>query len=134
MDLSQYPLQAIAEKVGTPFYFYDGAILNQKFAELAALTEGDRLQCRFAVKANPARKVLEAARAHGMWIDAVSGNEVLRAKRAGFAMGARRPVLGEEFAEGDAEYLAQPLDGRQGRQADAPLEAGDGDRVHFQCQ
>lgn len=93
MDLSQYPLQAIAEKVGTPFYFYDGAILNQKFAELAALTEGDRLQCRFAVKANPARKVLEAARAHGMWIDAVSGNEVLRAKRAGFAMGNEPPVV-----------------------------------------
>ena len=29
----------------------------------------------------------------GLWIDAVSGNEVLRARRAGFAMGAQPPVV-----------------------------------------
>ena len=41
------------------------------------------------MKANSCWKVLEAVRAAGLWIDAVSGNEVLRARRAGFAMGAR---------------------------------------------
>ena len=45
------------------------------------------------MKANSNRKVLEAVRAAGLWIDAVSGNEVLRARRAGFAMGARPPVV-----------------------------------------
>lgn len=93
MDLTQYPLMEIAAKVGTPFFFYDGNILRQKFAELASLTEPRGLQCRFAVKANSARKILEAAREHGMWIDAVSGNEILRAKRAGFAMGNEPPVV-----------------------------------------
>ncbi|MDZ7729195.1 MAG: hypothetical protein U5Q44_13935 [Dehalococcoidia bacterium] len=29
----------------------------------------------------------------GLWIDAVSGNEVLRAKQAGFAMGSEPPVV-----------------------------------------
>lgn len=93
MDLSQYPLQAIADRVGTPFYFYDGAILDRGFAALAALTATEGIQCRYAVKANSSRRVLERALAHGMWIDAVSGNEVLRAKRAGFAMGNEPPVV-----------------------------------------
>jgi diaminopimelate decarboxylase len=93
MDLSQYPLEALAAKVGTPFYFYDAAIMDRKFAELAALTAGPGLRCRYAVKANPARPVLEAARRHGLWIDAVSGNEVLRAKAAGFPMGHEPPVV-----------------------------------------
>jgi diaminopimelate decarboxylase len=93
MQLDRYPLEEIAAKVGTPFYLYDGDILRQKFGELASLTQPRGLQCRFAVKANSARKVLEVAREHGMWIDAVSGNEVLRAKLAGFAMGHEPPVV-----------------------------------------
>ena len=32
-------------------------------------------------------------RAAGLWIDAVSGNEVLGARRAGFPMGAKPPVV-----------------------------------------
>ncbi|WP_373324382.1 hypothetical protein [Tepidiforma flava] len=68
--------------------------MDRKFAELAALTAGPGLQiCRYAVKANPARPVLETARRHGLWIDAVSGNEVLRAKAAGFPMGHEPPVV-----------------------------------------
>jgi diaminopimelate decarboxylase len=93
MDLSQYPLRELAEKVGTPFYLYDGDILRQRFGELASLTQPRGLQCRFAIKANSAGKILEVANEFGMWIDAVSGNEVLRAKRAGFAMGNQPPVV-----------------------------------------
>src|SRR5665213_3145933 len=40
-----------------------------------------------------AAKVLGRVRGAGLWIDAVSGNEVLRARRAGFAMGAQPPVV-----------------------------------------
>src|SRR5688500_2793321 len=93
MDLTHYPLSEIAAKVGTPFYFYDGDILKRSIGDLARLTRGEGLQARYAIKANPARKVLDAAREAGLWIDAVSGNEVLRAKRAGFAMGNEPPVV-----------------------------------------
>ena len=62
-------------------------------ADITALTAGDALQARYAMKANSCWKVLEAVRAAGLWIDAVSGNEVLRARRAGFAMGAQPPVV-----------------------------------------
>jgi diaminopimelate decarboxylase len=93
LDPASYPLASLADQVGTPFYFYDGPELTRRLAEIAALTAGDALQARYAMKANSCRKVLEAVRAAGLWIDAVSGNEVLRARRAGFAMGSRPPVV-----------------------------------------
>ena len=93
MDLSQYPLQDIAAKVGTPFYLYDGAILKRHLDDLARLTSAPNLQSRYAMKANSSHKVLAAVREAGFWIDAVSGNEVLRALGAGFAAGSEPPVV-----------------------------------------
>src|SRR5665213_1728179 len=93
LDLDSYPLNRLADEVGTPFYLYDGAELGRRLADLTALTEGDALQARFAMKANSSAKVLGRVRGAGLWIDAVSGNEVLRARRAGFAMGAQPPVV-----------------------------------------
>jgi len=93
LDLAQYPLERLADQVGTPFYLYDAAELRRRLGDLTALTAGDHLQARYAMKANSNWKVLEAVRAAGLWIDAVSGNEVLRARRAGFAMGAQPPVV-----------------------------------------
>ncbi|HMF44471.1 MAG TPA: diaminopimelate decarboxylase [Polyangia bacterium] len=93
LDLASYPLAALADQVGTPFFLYDGRELGRRLADVAALTAGEALQARYAMKANSCRRVLEAVRAAGIWIDAVSGNEVLRARRAGFAMGARPPVV-----------------------------------------
>src|SRR6185369_5050849 len=93
MKLEDYGLAALADKVGTPFYLYDAGILRERLARLAALTDGAALQARYAMKANSSWKVLETVRAAGLWIDAVSGNEVLRARRAGFAMGGEPPVV-----------------------------------------
>jgi diaminopimelate decarboxylase len=93
LDLASYPLASLADQVGTPFFLYDGRELTRRLADITALTAGDALQARYAMKANSNRKVLEAVRAAGLWIDAVSGNEVLRARRAGFAMGPRPPVV-----------------------------------------
>ena len=97
IDLSRYPLEAIAKKVGTPYYLYDGAILRERMAELArtAGPDGGRepLHARYAMKANSLRYVLDIARDAGLWIDAVSGNEVQRARRAGFAGGHEQPVI-----------------------------------------
>jgi diaminopimelate decarboxylase len=93
MDLDAYPLQAIAARVGTPFYLYDLGLLRQRMAEIAATAEGPRLHARYAMKANSARPVLDAAREADLWIDAVSGNEVERALRAGFPAGHQPPVI-----------------------------------------
>lgn len=93
MDFNRYPLSRIADQIGTPFYLYDAAILRDRLQRIARLTEGAHLQARYAMKANSSWKVLEVVREAGMWIDAVGGNEVLRARRAGFAMGAHPPVV-----------------------------------------
>jgi diaminopimelate decarboxylase len=92
-DLSQYPLATIADQVGTPFFLYDVDVLRDRLRRLGELTDGPHLQARFAMKANSSWKVLEQVREAGFWIDAVSGNEVLRARRAGFSMGANPPVV-----------------------------------------
>jgi len=93
LDLGQYPLEKLANQVGTPFYLTDGGEVRRRLARLTALTAGPALQARYAMKANSGWKVLETVRAAGLWIDAVSGNEVLRARRAGFPMGAKPPVV-----------------------------------------
>jgi len=91
--LARYPLSRLADQIGTPFFLYDAAILRGRLAALKGLTEGPDLQARYAMKANSSWKVLEAVREAGFWIDAVSGNEVLRARRAGFTMGSSPPVV-----------------------------------------
>jgi diaminopimelate decarboxylase len=45
------------------------------------------------MKACPATKVLQEMAAAGIWIDAVSGNEILRALHAGHAAGQEPPVI-----------------------------------------
>ncbi len=93
MDLDRFPLDRIADQVGTPFYLYDASSLRAKLAGLQALTEGTSLACRYAAKANSSRKILTEIQKAGLWIDAVSGNEVLRALRAGFPGGNEPPVV-----------------------------------------
>jgi diaminopimelate decarboxylase len=93
LDLSRYPLESLASRVGTPFYVYDGDVLRSSMARFAEVARGAQAAGRYAMKANSCRKVLDAAREAGLWIDAVSGNEALRARRAGFAGGFDPPVI-----------------------------------------
>lgn len=86
-------LRRIADAVGTPFYLYDAAVLRARIARVRELTAAAGLQARYAMKACSAHLVLKEMRRAGIWIDAVSGNEVLRAKRAGFAMGSEPPEV-----------------------------------------
>ena len=92
-DTTAFPFEEIAAKVGTPFFFYDGAKLEKRLEALADLTDAPGLQSRFAMKANPLRAILEKVREKGLWIDAVSGNEVKRAMAAGFSGGNEPPQI-----------------------------------------
>ena len=86
-------LSRLAATVGTPFWLYDAAMIRQRIADIKRITDGPNLQARFAMKACPATKVLKEMVAGGIWIDAVSGNEVLRALHAGHAAGQEPPVV-----------------------------------------
>jgi diaminopimelate decarboxylase len=86
-------LDGIAARVGTPFYVYSADVLRHRLAQLRAIAPGGRVQARYAMKACSARRVLDVIQAGGIWIDAVSGNEALRARAAGFPAGAAPPVI-----------------------------------------
>ncbi len=51
-------LRWLAERVGTPFYVYDAAIVQARIAAIAALTAAPGLQARYAMKACSAAPIL----------------------------------------------------------------------------
>jgi diaminopimelate decarboxylase len=91
--LAAVDLEAIARRVGTPFYLYDAATVRRRIADVKAIAPGDGVQARYAMKACSLRRVLQVMREAGIWIDAVSGNEVLRALAAEFPAGPQPPVV-----------------------------------------
>lgn len=93
MKLDTAQIRSIAAKVGTPFWLYDAATIRQRIADVKFMTSAPNVQARFAMKACPATKVLREMAAAGIWIDAVSGNEALRALHAGHAPGNNPPVV-----------------------------------------
>ena len=86
-------LHSLAAKAGTPFWLYDASVIRRRIADIRGITNAPNLQARFAMKACPATKVLREMAAAGIWIDAVSGNEVLRALRAGHPAGMDPPAI-----------------------------------------
>lgn len=86
-------LRWLAARVGTPFYVYDAAAIQTRLDAITALTAAPGLQARYAMKACSAAPVLARMRAHNVWIDAVSGNEVLRAQAAGYPLGGPTPEV-----------------------------------------
>lgn len=86
-------LDKLADQVGTPFWVYDAEELRRRIADVKAITDVEGLQARFAMKSCPLHSVLHEMRDAGLWIDAVSANECLRARSAGFAGGAEPPVI-----------------------------------------
>ncbi|MGI8905715.1 MAG: diaminopimelate decarboxylase [Candidatus Sumerlaeaceae bacterium] len=86
-------LESIAAKVGTPFWLYDASVLRARIREVISICEAANIQPRYAMKACSATRVLQEMRAHNVWIDAVSGNECLRAINAGYNPGNNPPEV-----------------------------------------
>ena len=91
--LDRIDLDQIASRVGTPFYIYSADAVRRRIAEVRAIAPGGVLQARYAMKACSTRRLLELVGAAGIWIDAVSGNEALRARTAGFDGGHAPPTI-----------------------------------------
>jgi len=86
-------LEGIAKQIGTPFYVYNAEAIRRRIAAVQAVLPGGLLQARYAMKACSANRVLEEVGYGSLWIDAVSGNEILRARNAGFAIGNDPPTI-----------------------------------------
>jgi diaminopimelate decarboxylase len=91
--LPDLDLESIARRTGTPFYLYVADVLRRRIADVRAIAPGGAVQARYAMKACSLRRFLEVIRESEIWIDAVSGNEALRAHAAGFPTGYRPPAI-----------------------------------------
>ena len=77
------PLEAIAQRYGTPSYVYSRAMLTHAFGEFSAAFDGmPHLVC-YAMKANPALAIVELFASLGSGFDIVSGGELARVQAAG---------------------------------------------------
>ena len=83
--LSAEKAAEVRERFGTPCYVYDAAMLDATARRLLAFGAPYGFTLRYAMKANPSRRILDLFRDLGLHIDASSDWEVERALGAGFA-------------------------------------------------
>ncbi len=87
LHCEQVPVRRIAEEVGTPFYLYSHATLRRHFlAVQEAFPDTERLVC-YSAKANTSQAILRLFADLGGGLDIVSGGELYRGLKAGFAPG-----------------------------------------------
>jgi diaminopimelate decarboxylase len=87
------PLEPLAARVGTPFYLYDAEEVRARILALKRALDPPGVVARYAMKACSARQLLSTMLEAGLWIDAVSGNEALQARAAGFPGGTDPPAI-----------------------------------------
>lgn len=80
-------LSRIAARVGTPAYVYDITAVRARYAALDRALAAVPHRIHYSVKANGNLGLLSALRGMGAGADIVSGGELARALRAGFAPG-----------------------------------------------
>jgi len=79
------PVERIARTVGTPVYIYSSAVIADRYQRLRAMLEPVPHRIHYTLKANANRAILRLVRAMGAGAEVVSGGELQRALRAGFA-------------------------------------------------
>ena len=78
-------LDDIAAAVGTPAYVYSAATIRNRFETLSRALASVPFRIHYTLKANSTRAILQLLRELGAGADVVSGGELYRALRAGFA-------------------------------------------------
>ena len=78
-------LERIAADVGTPVYVYSAATIRDRYERLDRMLAPVSHRIHYTLKANSNRVILELLRGLGAGVDVVSGGELFRALRAGFA-------------------------------------------------
>jgi diaminopimelate decarboxylase len=89
LTMEEVPLNAVADRVGTPVWVYSASAIRRRYRALAgALSEaGVGAHTHYAVKANDRLAVLRLLAAEGAGADVVSEGELRRARLAGIPAG-----------------------------------------------
>jgi len=78
-------LETLAREVGTPCYVYSAARIRAQFDQLQAAVSNVDARLHYSVKANSSIAILALLRELGAGLDIVSGGELFRALKAGYA-------------------------------------------------
>ena len=99
-----YPVSELIQKFGTPAFFYDESIIKRRVAEMQIFET-----VRFAQKACSNISILKIMQSLGVWVDAVSAGEVLRAIQAGYQVGSNsfEVVYTADLFDKDAREVIQ---------------------------
>lgn len=79
------PLERIVREAGTPLYVYSAATIRDRYERLERMLATVPHRIHYTLKANSNRAILDLLRELGAGVDVVSGGELARALRAGFA-------------------------------------------------
>ena len=79
------PLSTIAAAAGTPSYVYSATAVRDQYARLAAVLAPVPFRIHYSLKANSCGALLRLLQSLGAGADVVSGGELYRARRSGFA-------------------------------------------------
>lgn len=76
-----------SNQIATPCYIYDDNLLDDTFAAARKALDKNfkKAVIHYAIKANHNSEILKYVKKHGMGVDCVSGNEILRALENGIA-------------------------------------------------
>lgn len=75
----------IALAAGTPVYVYNAEVVRDRYRRLTSVLAGVPHRVHYSLKANSNRALLTLLRKIGSGVDVVSGGELFRAMRAGYA-------------------------------------------------
>jgi diaminopimelate decarboxylase len=78
-------LERVADEVKTPAYVYSASVVRDRYRRLDAALGALPHRIHYTLKANSNRGILQLLRGMGAGVDVVSGGELFRALRAGFA-------------------------------------------------
>jgi len=87
LHCEQVPLAQVAHGAGTPAFVYSAGVIRDRYARLDAALGAAPHRIHYSLKANGSRGILDVLRAAGCAVDVVSGGELFKALRAGFAPG-----------------------------------------------
>ena len=79
------PLDRLAAELGTPAYVYSASVVRDRYTRLDSALSPLPHRIHYTLKANSNRGLLQLLRGMGAGVDVVSGGELFRALRAGFA-------------------------------------------------
>ncbi|MEK6248881.1 MAG: hypothetical protein N2C12_11930, partial [Planctomycetales bacterium] len=99
-QISDIPLELLADQAGTPVYVYEAATILRRIADLSQFDV-----IRYAQKACSNLAILDLCRRHGALVDSVSAGEIHRAEAAGYSATGDPPPIVYTADIFDAESL-----------------------------